>query len=64
MLTIALLTAISSIAILYWKNVAILVILGYLWYLVMTENRKQKRKQEIYEKMETMEGKEEKIAIG
>lgn len=64
MLTIALLTAISSIAILYWKNVAILVILGYLWYLVMTENKKQKRKQEIYEKMKTMERKEENVAIG
>ena len=37
---ISLLTAVSSIVILYWRNVAILLILGYLWYLVIVENKK------------------------
>lgn len=45
---IALLTAISSIAILYFKNIAILFILAYLWYLVIVENRRYKNKKRIY----------------
>lgn len=49
-ITICLLTGICSIAILYIKNVAILLILAYLWYLVIVENRKYNRKKEIYEK--------------
>lgn len=49
-ITICLLTGICSIAILYIKNVAILLILAYLWYLVIVENKKYNRKKEIYEK--------------
>lgn len=49
-ITVCILTAICSIAILYIKNVAILLILAYLWYLVIAENRKYNRKKEIYEK--------------
>lgn len=49
-ITICLLTGVCSIAILYIKNVAILLILAYLWYLVIVENRKYNRKKEIYEK--------------
>lgn len=41
---ISLLTAVSSIAVLYWRNVAILLILAYLWYLVIIENKKYKKK--------------------
>ena len=48
---ISLLTAASSIAILYWKNIAILLILAYLWYLVIVENKKYKNKKEIYSKI-------------
>ena len=48
-ITIALLTAVTSIAILYFKNIAILWILGYLWYLVIRENKKYKNKIKIYE---------------
>lgn len=63
-LTIAILTAISSIAILYWKNIAILIVLGYLWYLVMIENKKQKKREEIYERFEMIEIQEkDKIAM-
>ncbi len=46
-ITICLLTGICSIAILYIKNVALLLILGYLWYLVILENRKYNRKMQI-----------------
>lgn len=46
-ITVCLLTGICSIAILYIKNVAILLILAYLWYLVIVENRKYNRKKEI-----------------
>lgn len=60
---IAILTAISSIAILYWRNIAILLILAYLWYLVITENKKYKNKQEIYKKYEKIEDREEKVIV-
>lgn len=60
---ITIITAISSIAILYWKNIAILFILTYLWYLVIVENKKYKNKQEIYERLEKIEEKEEKVII-
>lgn len=60
---IAMLTAISSIAILYWRNIAILLILGYLWYLVITENKKYKNKQEIFKRLEKIEQKEKKVMI-
>lgn len=49
-ITICLLTAICSIVILYIRNIAILIILAYLWYLVITENRKYKKKKKLYEK--------------
>lgn len=59
---IAMLTAISSIAILYWKNIAILLILAYLWYLVITENKKYKNKLAIYKKLGKIEDREKIIA--
>lgn len=43
-ITITILTVITSIAILYFKNIAILFILAYLWYLVITENKKYNNK--------------------
>lgn len=50
-ITICLLTAICSIAILYMKNIAILIILAYLWYLVIIEDRKYERKKLLYQKI-------------
>ena len=58
---ISLLTAISSIAILFLRNIAILLILGYLWYLVILENKKYKNKKEIYNRLK--EQKYEKVII-
>lgn len=43
-ITICILTGISSITILYIRNVAILLILAYLWYLVIVQNKKYKMK--------------------
>lgn len=53
--TITILTAITSIAILYFKNIAILFILTYLWYLVITENKKYNSKKQIYERLEKID---------
>ena len=50
-ITICLLTMLCSIAILYIRNIAILIILAYLWYLVITENRKYEKKRQLYEKL-------------
>lgn len=60
---ISILTAISSVGILYWKNIAILLILAYLWYLVIVENKKYKNKQEIYKSLEDVEEKKEKVIV-
>ena len=47
-LIIVLLTAISSIAIIYFKNIAILFILAYLWIIVIKENKKYNIKMKMY----------------
>lgn len=51
-ITIAILTAISSISVLYLKNIAILLILAYLWYLVVIENKKYRNKEKMYLRFE------------
>lgn len=60
---ICVLTAVSSIAILYWKNVAILIILAYLWYLVIIENKKYRNKKEIYNRIKESEKKGETATV-
>ena len=52
---IIIVTAISSIAILYLRNIAIIIILAYLWYLVITENKKMRNREQIYKRLESME---------
>lgn len=47
------LTAIASIAIYYFKNIAIFLIIMYLWLIVLMEDKKYKRKMEIYRLMQT-----------
>ena len=51
-ITICILTIISSILILYLKNINIILILSYLWFLVLNENSKFIRRKEIYLKIE------------
>lgn len=45
---IIILTAISSVVILYFKNVAILFVLIYLWIIIANENRKYNIKKRMY----------------
>ena len=45
---IIIITAISSILILYLKNIAILLIIIYLWLIVIKENKKYKLKKMMY----------------
>lgn len=44
-------TAVSSILILYVQNISIFLIDLYLWYLVIKEDFKHKRREEIYKKI-------------
>ena len=52
---IIIITAISSIAILYLRNIAVIIILVYLWYLVISENRKMRNKEKIYDRLKDIE---------
>lgn len=47
-ITIILLTIVGSIAVLYFKNIAIVLILLYLWHLVIRENKRFELKKKIY----------------
>lgn len=46
------LTMLASIAIYYYKNIAIVLIIGYLWILIITENKKYNIKKRIYKIIE------------
>lgn len=48
-ISVIILTIFSSIIIFYLKNISILFIIGYLWHLVITENRLYNQKLRIYE---------------
>lgn len=50
-ITIIILTAISSITILYIQNISIIIILVYLWGLVLLERKKYMQKKIIYNKI-------------
>lgn len=45
------LTAISSIAILYLKNIAILFVIMYLWLIIIRENKRYNMKKKIYDEI-------------
>ena len=51
-MSIIILTVISSIAIYYFKNIAILIIISFLWALVIRENKIHKQIMNIYELIE------------
>ncbi len=55
---IIILTAISSILILYLKNISIILILMYLWYLEILEIRKYNKRKGIEKIVRSMENKE------
>lgn len=50
-IVIIILTIISSIAILIYKNIAILIIIAYLWGMVILENKKFNTKMDIWKKL-------------
>ncbi len=52
-ITTIVLTAISSVSIYYFKNIAIFLIIMYLWMIVLLEDKKCKRKMEIYRLTQT-----------
>lgn len=47
-------TFLTSILIYYWKNWLILVILAYLWYITLKENKVSKMKMKLYEALEKL----------
>ena len=56
-----LLTAAASIAILYIHNIAILIIIAYLWYLEIAEIRKYNRRKNIEKLLSSLENKESMV---
>lgn len=48
-ISIIILTIFSSIGILYARNIAILFIIGYLWYLILNENKLYNQRLRVYE---------------
>lgn len=48
-ITIIILTAVTSILILYIKNIAILFVLAYLWYIVIRENKRYNLLSRVYD---------------
>ena len=56
-----LLTAAASIAILYIHNIAILIIIAYLWYLEIAEIRKYNRRKNIDKLLRSLDNKESMV---
>ena len=52
---VILLTILTSISILYIHNIAIIIILGYLWYLNIQNERTYKLKRKVYKKIREQE---------
>lgn len=52
---VIILTAMSSIGILYFKNIAILFIIIYLWFIVIKENKKYSMKKKVYDTIQKRE---------
>ena len=48
-MSVIILTMFASIIIFYVQNIAVLFIIGYLWYLVITENKLYNQRVKIYE---------------
>lgn len=57
-ITVIILTIISSITILYIHNIAIVIILAYLWYLIIQNERYYRIKKNIYEQVEKLRKKD------
>lgn len=51
-ISIIILTVFSSIIIMYLKNISVLFIIGYLWYLVISENKLYGQRMKMYDILE------------
>lgn len=51
-ISVIILTAISSVAVYYYKNIAIVFIIVYLWILLIIQNKKDNTKMSIYKILE------------
>ena len=61
-INIIILTAIASILILYYKNIAIFLVIIYLWSLVYKCNKEYNIKEKLYKKIEEINNNEIKIS--
>ncbi len=52
MITVILLTILTSITILYIHNIAFIIILAYLWYLNIQNEKKHRLKKKVYENIQ------------
>ena len=52
MITVILLTILNSITILYIHNIAFIIILAYLWYLNIQNEKTYRLKKKIYENIQ------------
>lgn len=59
-ISVMLVTIFSSFAIIYFKNIAILLIVIYLWILLIIQNKKDELKKKIYEQIEKERKQQEK----
>ena len=60
MILVIILTAIASIGIYYYKNIAFLIIITYLWVIVLKEDSKYKKQRKIYNVIKTLENNKKK----
>ncbi len=51
LISVVIFTSLASILILYMENISIFLISIYLWYLVINENKKYKKREEIYKRI-------------
>lgn len=45
---LVIITTLSSILIMYYKNISIIFVIAYLWFIVIKENRKHEIKRKVY----------------
>lgn len=57
-ITVVILTAVSSIVILYIHNISIVIILIYLWFLVIKGNKKCNLKNKVYDVLDNLDNME------
>lgn len=62
-ITLYIVTTISSVLILYYKNIAIFIIMVYLWCIVYKNKKEINAKEKMYNAIERYENKQSKIIL-